>query len=99
MTVRIGLGMAAMFTLLGCDTAQDAAQNAQGDLTDYVISSGAKDQIEVYEIAKKNGDNMQTCTQAMVIAQMFLQAKDEDSWKDWKAKEKEDCKAAGLPTK
>lgn len=71
------------------------AQHAAGD---FVVGSAAEDQIKVYEIAKKNGDKMQTCTQAMMIAQLFLQSKDEARWKEWKAKETADCKAAGMPT-
>ncbi len=50
------------------------------------------------DIAKKNGDKMQTCTQAMMIGQLFLQAKDETRYKEWKAKETADCKSAGMPT-
>jgi hypothetical protein len=79
-------------------SACDAVQDAQSDAADNMMGSLVEDQIEVYEIAKKNGDKMQTCVQAMGIAQGFLQAKDEESWKAWKVKEKEDCAAAGMPS-
>lgn len=79
--------------LSGCDAAQDAQSSA----TDYIMDSGATEQIKVYEIAKRNGAKMEACTQAMAIAALFLQAKNEESWKEWKVKEKEDCEAAGIP--
>lgn len=80
-------------TLGGCDAAKDA----HGSATDYLVDSGATEQIKVYEIAKKNGAKLEACTQAMAIAALFLQAKNEDAWKEWKAKEKEDCESAGMP--
>ena len=82
-----------VIALPGCDAANDAQSSA----TDYIMDSGAKEQIKVYEIAKKNGAKMEACTQAMAIAALFLQAKNEESWKEWKAKEKEDCEEAGIP--
>ena len=75
-----------------------SACDAQQTVGDYAVGSAAEDQIKVYEIAKKNGDKMETCSQAMVIAQLFLQSKDETRWKEWKAKEAADCKEAGLPS-
>lgn len=79
----------ATFSLVACD-----AQQAVGD---YAVGSAAEDQIEVYDMAKKGGDKMQTCAQASVIAQLFLQSKDEARWQEWKKKEAEDCKEAGMP--
>ena len=86
---------ALMIAACGASLASCDAQQAAGD---YAMGSAAEDQIKVYDIAKRNGDKMQTCTQAMMIAQFFLQSKDEARWKEWKAKEKADCKAAGMPT-
>ena len=75
-----------------------SACDAQQAVGDFAVGSAAEDQIKVYDIAKKNGAKMETCTQAMVIGQLFLQSKDETRWKEWKAKEVEDCKAAGMAT-
>lgn len=91
------VAVVAAINLAGCDAATDAVVEAEGDLGDHVMGSAAQDQIEVYEIAKRNGDKMQTCMQAGMIAQFFLQSKDEASWKEWSAKEDEDCEAAGIP--
>ncbi len=91
---RLSLALVVtMAPLAGCD----AASEVQADLVDGQMNSFAKEQIEVYNIAKKNDDKMQTCTQAMAIAQIFLQSKDEQNWKIWKEKEKTDCEAAGIP--
>jgi len=92
-----GIAIMIVATLTGCDAASDAATEVQGDFVDSQMNNLAQEQIEVYEIAKKNGDTMQTCAQAMAIAQIFLQSKDEANWKSWKEKEKADCEAAGMP--
>ena len=97
MKISSGLLLVALvLSLSACDAASDAASDASGSVGDFTTGAAAKDQIEVYDIAKKNGDKMQTCAQAMVIAQLFLQAKDEARWKEWKAREAVDCKAAGM---
>ncbi len=75
-----------------------SACDAQQAVVDSAVGSAAEDQIEVYDIAKKGGDKMQACAQAGMIAQLFLQSKDESRWKEWKDKETADCKEAGMPT-
>jgi predicted component of type VI protein secretion system len=57
----------------------------------------AKDSVAQYEIAKRGGDVMQTCVQAMGVSAAYLQAKNEPKYNEWKAIEKADCKAAGMP--
>lgn len=56
----------------------------------------AEDAVTQYEIAKNQGDKIQTCVQAGLVSASFLQAKDEENYNKWKAIEKQDCKAAGL---
>ena len=87
--------VALIIAACGASLSSCDAQQAAGD---FAVGSVAEDQIKVYDIAKKNGDKMETCAQAMVISQLFLQSKDEARWKEWKAKQKADCKAAGMPT-
>lgn len=55
------------------------------------------DTIDQYNIAKRSGDKMDACVHAGFVAAAYLQAKDEDGYKHWKAVEKADCKRAGLP--
>jgi len=57
----------------------------------------AADSIAQYEIAKRSGSAMDACVHAGATAAAFLQAKDEAGFARWKATEKADCAAAGLP--
>ena len=57
----------------------------------------AKDAEQQYEIAKRQGDAMQACAQASLVAAAYLQAKDEAKYAEWKGREKSDCAAAGVP--
>ncbi len=57
----------------------------------------AEDAVAQYEIAKRGGDKMQTCVQAGMVSAAYLQAKDEEKYNEWKATEKMDCRAVGMP--
>ena len=86
---KIVTALALAITLTGCDQAVDA----QMDSTYDKVSS---DMVAQYDIAKKQGDPMQTCVQAGMVSAAYLQAKDEAKYNEWKAIEKTDCKAAGI---
>jgi hypothetical protein len=49
-----------------------------------------------YDIAKRQGDPMQICVQAGMVAAAQLQAQDEAHYRQWKSIEAEDCCRAGL---
>jgi len=53
------------------------------------------DAVEQYGIAKRNGTSIDTCVHAGMVAAAFLQAKDEESYAQWKKTEKADCAKAG----
>ena len=57
----------------------------------------AEDAVKQYEIAKDQGDKMQICVQAGLASAAYLQAKDKENYNKWKAIEKADCRAAGMP--
>jgi len=57
----------------------------------------ASDAVQEYEIAKRNGTAMDACVHAGLVAAAYLQAKDESNYQQWKATERADCAAAGLP--
>jgi len=63
-----------------------------------VEKSVASDAVDQYDIAKRHGSPMDICVQAGLVSAAFLQAKDEDKYKVWKAKEQQECAAAGLPS-
>jgi hypothetical protein len=56
----------------------------------------AKDSIDEYDITKRQGDPMEICVHAGLVAAAYLQAKDGASYEHWKIVEKRDCAAAGL---
>jgi len=74
----------------GCDQLVDQQMS---DIHDKV----ARDAVEQYDIAKRQGDPIQTCVQAGIVSAAYLQAKDEGSYNTWKAIERADCARAGLP--
>ena len=86
---NILVGVLFVFSLVGCDVATDMQM-------DKVHSKAASDVVEQYEIAKRQGDKMMICAQASVVSAVYLQAKDEAKYNEWKAVEKTDCKAAGI---
>lgn len=57
----------------------------------------ATDAVAQYEIAKRQGDLMQTCVHAGMVSAAYLQAKDEANYQAWKKTEKAICRKAGLP--
>jgi hypothetical protein len=93
------------------DNAQPANPNALrliisvailGGLLWYFYGGGlenkvADDAVKEYEIAKRNGTRMDVCVHAGLVSAAYLQAKDEEKYREWKTTEKADCAAAGLP--
>jgi hypothetical protein len=65
-----------------------------GDLEKQV----AADSVAQYETAKAVGDAMTMCTYAGMVVAAFIQAKDAEKAKAWKAIEKADCAKAGVPS-
>lgn len=86
---KLLLGLVVVLGLIGCDAATDMQM-------DNIHNKVADDMVAQYDIAKKQGDAMQTCVQAGMVSAAYLQAKDEAKYNEWKAIEKTDCKAAGI---
>lgn len=57
----------------------------------------AVDAVNQYQIAKRQGNNIQVCVQAGLVSAAYLQAKDELNYQQWKKTESEDCRRAGVP--
>jgi len=57
----------------------------------------ATDAVDQYHIAVRNGTPMDRCVHAGLVSAAYIQAKDEANYKEWKAREKADCAAAGVP--
>lgn len=58
----------------------------------------ATDAVKQYQIAKQNGNLVETCVHAGMVAAAYLQAKDSDSHKQWQQTQRQDCKKAGMPS-
>ena len=86
---KLLFGLVTISALVGCDAAVDAQM-------DGIHNKVADDMVAQYEIAKKQGDAMQTCVQAGMVSSAYLQAQDETKYNEWKAIEKTDCKTAGI---
>lgn len=54
------------------------------------------DTLKQYEIAKMQGDKMQICVQAGLVAAAYLQAQNATQYNVWKEIEKGTCQKAGL---
>lgn len=52
----------------------------------------AADWVEKYQIARRQGDTVQTCAMAQLVATAYLQAKNEAKYNEWKSIEAADCK-------
>ncbi len=81
----------ALLCTVGCE--QKIAEKIESD----VYAKVTADAVAQYGIAKRSGDKMQTCAQAGLVSAAYLQAKDEPKFNEWKATEKADCAAAGMP--
>lgn len=90
----------SMFALLmiisSCDEVTKEQTKAVQHEMDVVSNELAKDQEAQYEMALKSGDKMDAYTQAMIVAQFYLQAKDTANYKKWKKIEKKHKKEIGL---
>lgn len=64
---------------------------------DSITRKVATDAVAQYEMAKRQGDALQTCVQAGFVSAAWLQAKDESKYIAAKATEKADCAKAGMP--
>ncbi len=59
----------------------------------YLLGGGvenkvANDAVKEYEITQRDGTKMDACVHAGLVAAAYLQAKDEDKYREWKATEK-----------
>lgn len=62
------------------------------DISDQV----AQDAVDQYNIAKRQGDPIQICVQAGLVAAAYLQSEDSANYNKWKSTEASDCERAGV---
>jgi len=85
----IGAVTGISLALSGCD----ATVKAQMDAVYDQVSSNA---IEQYNIAKEQGDPIQICVLAGMVAASYLQAKDQENYDSWRAVEISECEVVGM---
>ena len=79
-------------------TARNPLEAAQSALLTQVYSSATKESLDAYAMVKRNsGSSMDLCMRAGVVAEGFLQSKDELKYAEWRKTTRMHCKAAGLP--
>jgi hypothetical protein len=66
--------------------------------TQNIENQVASDAVKQYEIAERNGTKIDVCVQAGMVSAAYLQAKDENNYRNAKARENVDCAAAGMPS-
>ncbi len=81
-----------LYYCFGGGLEQQAAHNLN-----QIENKVAADAVTQYGIAARNGNKIDKCVQAGMVAAAFLQAKDEAMYAEWKAKRDSDCATAGLP--
>jgi hypothetical protein len=81
----------AYFTLTP-KQGQRQPENGMQAIYEQVVTEA----VAQYQIAKRQGDPMQICTQAGLVTAGYLQAQNESQYRAWKAIEKADCEKAGL---
>lgn len=64
---------------------------------DNIYQKVADDAVAQYNIANRQGDKIQICVQAGLVSAAYLQAQNEESYRNWKDIQKIDCKRAGMP--
>jgi hypothetical protein len=73
-----------------------------GGVAYYLYGGGieegvANDVIDQYNLVAETGDYMQMCVRAGLVAEAYLQAKNQTEYLNWTEIKKNDCAAAGLP--
>lgn len=100
------IAAAALLLLVACsdkttqppESVADAITRAGSVQMDSIYRKVAQDAEVQYGMASRQGDAIQICVQAGLVAAAHLQAQAEDQFVTWKATEKRDCEAAGMPS-
>ena len=58
----------------------------------------AQEQAQQYADVVRSGTPVDRCVKAGIVAEAYLQANDSAKYDQWKATQKADCDAAGVPT-
>lgn len=74
------------------DKKPESVQPVPKPFMEQVRDKVATDAVREYGIAKRQGDPIQICVQAGMVAAAYLQAQDEKKYREWKQTQERDCK-------
>lgn len=94
-SLKIIIGVIVLIIVIGFMFGGGVEELADKELQ-KIENQVAADAVKQYEIAKKNGSDMDAYVQAGMVAAAFLQANDEENYKKWKKIEAEEAKNVGL---
>lgn len=96
--VAFGIMAAILFIaiIIGLAITSKEGKKAGQDAVQEIHEDVARDVVQQYEIAKRNGSKMDACVRAGFVAEAYLQAKNEAEYTTWKKTQRKDCAAAGL---
>lgn len=93
--LKITFGVITIVFLLGYFFGGGLEKQAQNEM-DKIENQVALDAEKQYEIAKRNGSDLDAYVQAGLVCAAYLQANDEVNYKKWKAIENQLAKKIGL---
>lgn len=77
-------------------TRNEELRSAAEAATNRLAQKVAEDAVREYNIVGRHGSKIDICVHAGVVASAYLQAKDEEQYRNWKAIEKKDCAKTGI---
>jgi hypothetical protein len=78
--------------LVGAALMSDPEVALQGIQNDVAI-----DFEEQYQMARRSGSEIDICMRAGLVAEGYLQARNEEKYNQWRNVQRRDCQAAGIP--
>lgn len=87
------LSLVTIVTFVSCMGSYEEQAKKEMNKIENQVALDAERQ---YEIAKKNGSDMDAYVHAGMVAAAYLQAEDEENYKKWKEIEKKAGKKVGL---
>ena len=90
--IGLGIFLYIFYNMFLGGAEREAAQTMR-----EIENQVAQDSIVQYNIAKRNGSQMEVCTYAGMVAAAWMQAKNEAEYARWRQIQSQECRAAGIP--
>lgn len=93
-TVFLIIFMASQISLLNISYADE--KEAVDEITKQVNNKVITEELKKYKMVEKTGTKIEICIQAQMVTQAYLQAGNEEKYKEWHDTQESDCYLAGL---